>query len=71
MMKKMNEYDCPECGNDIDNETIEIEQDIESICMTMSCGKCSAIWREYFKIIYDGYSYNTKLYDTTGENILD
>ena len=66
-MKKIYEYTCPECGNDIENEVIDMCEDIDCITKTMSCGKCGLIWREYFKVTYDGYSYNRRVYDANGD----
>ena len=65
-MKKIYEYTCPECGNDMENETIDMYEDIDCITKVISCGKCGLVWREYFKVTYDGYSYKGEGYAADG-----
>lgn len=69
-MKKMTDYVCPKCGNDIGNEEIDLERDIDCVTFKMSCPECSATWREFFLLKYDGYAYDQKVYDADGEELI-
>ena len=68
-MKKRYLYSCPECGNDIDLQTIDSEMDEDQMSTKMYCEKCDASWREHFKIIYDGYSYKGEDFAADGDRI--
>jgi hypothetical protein len=65
--KKMVEYNCPKCGNDMDNETEDVEWDCDCVSMKITCHKCDCSWREYFLLQYDGYAMDGKVYDKEGE----
>ena len=67
-MKKRIEYTCPECGEDMELETLDWEMDCDCYTAKISCSKCEAVWYEYFKLTYDGYGYNGKVYDANGED---
>ena len=67
--KKMVEYNCPKCGNDMDNETEDIERDCDCVSMKICCHKCDCSWREYFLLQYDGYAIGGNVYDKEGERV--
>ena len=66
-MAKTTEYLCPECGEDVDIETVDTEIDECSLSLKMYCTTCGASWHEYFDLRYDGYSYKGIDYEVNGE----
>ena len=66
MMKKMIEDQCPNCH--IDHRTLmeDYEIDCDVLMVKLCCQGCGATWREYFKLEYDGYSMDGKVYDKDG-----
>ena len=68
-MKKTAEYLCPECGEDIDIETVDTEIDESSLSCKMYCTKCGATWYEYFELRYNGYAYKDIDYEANGEEM--
>ena len=67
--KKIVEYNCPKCGNDMDNETEDVEWDCDCVSMKIHCHKCDCSWREYFLLQYDVYAMDGKVYSKEGEDI--
>lgn len=68
-MKKTTEYLCPECGEDIDIETVDTEIDESSLSCAMYCTKCGATWHEHFDLRYSGYAYKGIDYEADGEEV--
>ena len=68
-MKKNEPYICPECGADMDIQTIDTEIDDTSLGCTMYCEKCGATWREYYELRYNGYAYKGIDYEADGEEM--
>ena len=64
-MKKIYEYTCPECESD-ELETVDMEMDEDRMSIKLCCDRCDTVWRENFKIIYDGYEYKGKGYSADG-----
>jgi hypothetical protein len=44
----------------------DYEIDFGSLMVKLYCRECGATWREYFKLEYDGYSMDGKVYDKDG-----
>ena len=68
-MLKNTEYLCPECGEDIDLETMDTDFDDGALSCKMCCEKCGATWREYYVLHYTGYAYKGVNYDEKGVKI--
>ena len=67
-MLKNSSYVCPKCGSN-DLEVYDDEYYDDMLIHKCACYNCDETWREYFKLKYDGYSYNGKDYDEKGKEI--
>ena len=66
MMKKTIEDQCPNCHVDHRASMEDYEIDFNVLVVELYCQECGATWREYFKLEYDGYSMDGKVYDKDG-----
>jgi hypothetical protein len=66
MMKKMIEDRCPNCHTDHRTSMEDYEIDCDVLTVKLCCQECGTTWREYFKLEYDGYSMDGKVYDKDG-----
>jgi hypothetical protein len=44
----------------------DYEIDYNVLVVKLCCRECGTTWREYFKLEYDGYSMDGKVYDKDG-----
>lgn len=69
-MTKKERFVCPKCGSD----AVEIyDQEVVDNCLRFDCQccECGKTWHEYFKLIYDGYCCDSKVYDANGNLEID
>ena len=66
---KHSDYTCPCCGGSENIETTDWDQNDEFLIHKMWCSDCAIAWREYFKIEYDGYTYDNKEFDKEGNEV--
>lgn len=55
-MKKNKRDMCPECGEDLFTDVIDMDSEDDAIYMTCTCCCCGAVWVENFALAYCGYS---------------
>ena len=67
---KNEDYICPKCGGS-DCECYDDYFEDCCIIRKMVCNDCNHQWREYFKIVYDGFSDKTGEYDADGKCIVE
>jgi C4-type Zn-finger protein len=65
-MKKMIEDQCPNCHADHSASMEDYEIDYNALVVKLYCQECDTTWYEYFKLEYDGYSMDGKVYDKDG-----
>lgn len=60
----------PKCGG---SDCEYCDDDFEDCCLIrkMACNDCDHQWKEYFKVIYDGFSDETGEYDADGKCIVE
>lgn len=63
--KKTEECVCPRCKQD-HSVVDDWDFDGNSMMRKMYCEDCGYVWREYFVIVYDGYTDDTGEYDSNG-----
>ena len=57
---------CPKCGSD-DYEIEDYEWELDYMMHKCYCCKCEHRWREWYKLIYDGFADDSGEYDTEGK----
>ena len=65
-MKKMIEDQCPHCHADHRASMEDYDIGCDVLMVKLCCQECGTTWREYFKLEYDGYSMDGKVYDKDG-----
>lgn len=64
-MVKDEDFICPNCSCG-ESEVEDTDFDGDYMIRKMYCPVCSAMWREYYRIEYDGYSRDGVSYDRYG-----
>lgn len=64
-MVKNDYWTCPHCGSE-HTECYDDDYEDNLIIRKMSCLTCDHEWKEYFVMVYDGYSDETGEFDADG-----
>lgn len=67
VIKKIQPYNCPQCGNRDSIECYDTIRDDEVLQEFYKCNNCQNQWLEHFGLEWDGYTYNKMDYDENGE----
>lgn len=66
-IKKKFEDECPLCHANHSAAMMDYEFYGDFLSVRLCCGSCGALWKEYFNLTYDGYSFNGIVFNKEGE----